>query len=118
MRTSLVPYCMPATLASRALKEQRTCPVDTAWCLQATKLHADLKLYTRKVEVTRDKIPSWPHDKLTVLAEQSSIFYDLMVPELVEQVTVLLHLHPEGRLGRLSPCGAASCTLLPLTGCS
>ena len=51
---------------------------------------ADLKLYTRKVEVTRDKIPSWPHDRLTVMAEQSSVFYDLMTPELVEQVLVLI----------------------------
>ncbi len=36
--------------------------------------------------MTRDKIPGWPHDKLTVLAEQSSVFYDLMTPELLEQV--------------------------------
>lgn len=41
------------------------------------------------MEVTRDKIPNWPHDKLTVLAEQSSVFYDLMTPELVEQVLAL-----------------------------
>lgn len=51
--------------------------------------HADLKLYTRKVEVTRDKIPNWPHDKLTVLAEQSSVFYDLMTLEILEQVRIL-----------------------------
>ena len=51
--------------------------------------------------MTRDKIPNWPHDKLTVLAEQSSVFYDLMMPELVEQVIVLLQL--EGKLGQVSP---------------
>ena len=39
--------------------------------------------------MTRDKIPNWPHDKLTVLAEQSSVFYDLMTPELLEQVLTL-----------------------------
>lgn len=36
--------------------------------------------------MTRDKIANWPHDKLTVMAEQSAVFYDLMTPELVEQV--------------------------------
>ena len=98
-----VTRCASARLASKAWQEQRVCPVDT-WCpLTTARLHADLKLYTRRVEVTRDKIPSWPHDKLTVLAEQSSIFYDLMIPELVEQVIILLHLHPQGKLGRVSP---------------
>ncbi|CAL5221103.1 g3236 [Coccomyxa viridis] len=54
--------------------------------LRREDCYEDLKLYTRKVDVTRDKIPGWPHDKLTVLAEQSSVFYDLMTPELLEQV--------------------------------
>jgi hypothetical protein len=49
-------------------------------------VHADLKLYTRNVEVAKDRIPSWPHDKLTVLAEQPSIFYDLMTDVMLEQV--------------------------------
>lgn len=56
-------------------------------------VHADLKLFTRKVDVTKDRIPNWPHDKLTVLAEQPSIFYDLMTDVMLEQVcwTGLLH---------------------------
>lgn len=49
-------------------------------------VHADLKLYTRNVDVAKDRIPSWPHDKLTVLAEQPSIFYDLMTDVMLEQV--------------------------------
>ena len=56
------------------------------FCLTCHRTPADLRLYTRKVEVTRDRIPNWPHDKLTVLAEQSSVFYDLMTPEVLEQV--------------------------------
>lgn len=53
--------------------------------------------------MTRDKIPSWPHDKLTVLAEQSSVFYDLMIPELVEQVIILLQFHLRRKLGQIAP---------------
>lgn len=49
-------------------------------------MHADLKLYTRKVEVAKDRIPNWPHEKLTVLAEQPSIFYDLMSEAMLDQV--------------------------------
>lgn len=98
----LLTRCAFARLASKAWQEQRACPVD-AWCpLKTARSHADLKLYTRRVEVTRDKIPSWPHDKLTVLAEQSTVFYDLMIPELVEQVIILLHLGLEGKLWRVS----------------
>jgi len=41
---------------------------------------------TRKLEVTRDKIASWPSDKLQVYSEQSSIFYDIMTNYLVDQV--------------------------------
>ena len=55
---------------------------------------ADLRLYTRKVEVARDRIPNWPHEKLSVLAEQPSIFYDLLTPELLEQVCTLTGCPP------------------------
>lgn len=46
----------------------------------------DLKAFTRKVEVSKDRIPTWPHDQLTVLAESASIFYDLMTEAMVDQV--------------------------------
>ena len=39
--------------------------------------------------MARDRLPSWPHEKLSVLAEQPSIFYDLLTPELLEQVCIL-----------------------------
>ncbi|CAL8468957.1 g8498 [Coccomyxa elongata] len=68
----------------------------TVLCVATTRLaremlrredcYEDLRLYTRKVEVAKDRLPSWPHDKLTVLAEQPSIFYDLMNEAMMEQV--------------------------------
>jgi hypothetical protein len=39
--------------------------------------------------VSKEQIPSWPQEKLTVLAEHSSIFYDLMTSSMLEQVTAL-----------------------------
>jgi hypothetical protein len=47
---------------------------------------ADVKAFTRKVEVAKDRIPSWPHESLTVLAEHSSVFYDLMTDAMMDQV--------------------------------
>lgn len=38
------------------------------------------------MDVAKDRLPTWPHDKLIVLAEQPSIFYDLMTETMVDQV--------------------------------
>ncbi|KAI7840816.1 hypothetical protein COHA_005462 [Chlorella ohadii] len=43
----------------------------------------DIKTFCKKVEVTRDRIANWP-DKLAVWAEHSSIFYDIMGPQLLD----------------------------------
>ncbi len=65
-------------------------------------MRADLRLYMRKVEVAKDRLPSWPHDKLTVLAEQPSIFYDLMTEAMMEQVpavsNIVILLHAKGKM--------------------
>ena len=61
-------------------------------CSNGFGMHADLRLYTRKVEVAKDRLPSWPHDKLTVLAEQPSIFYDLMNETMMEQVSAVSNI--------------------------
>ena len=45
-----------------------------------------MKTFCRKVEVAKDRIPGWPSERLIVLAEHSSIFYDLMSDSVVEQV--------------------------------
>ena len=47
---------------------------------------AEVAGLARKIEVARDRLPTWPADKLTVLSESPSAFYDLMPPQLVEQV--------------------------------
>lgn len=44
---------------------------------------ADVKRLCKRVDPTRDRIAQWP-ERLTVLAEHSSIFYDLMTPQLLE----------------------------------
>lgn len=54
--------------------------------LQVCVCHADVKTFCRKVEVAKDRIPGWPSERLTVLAEHSSTFYDLMSDSVVEQV--------------------------------
>ena len=41
------------------------------------------------MEVGKDKLPSWPSDKLMVYAEHSSLFYDTMTDRVVEQVKPL-----------------------------
>lgn len=47
----------------------------------------DLELFTKKVEVPKDRVAGWPGPKaLTVLAEHSSLLYDLMTDAMVSQV--------------------------------
>lgn len=45
----------------------------------------DIEKFAKRVEVTRDRIATWPSD-LVVYAEHPSIFYDLMTDQLLEQV--------------------------------
>ena len=47
---------------------------------------ADVRKLARKMEVSRDRIASWPSDKLVIHAEHSSVFYDLMPEHIQEQV--------------------------------
>lgn len=50
-------------------------------------LAADIRKLTHKMEVGRDKVPSWPADKLVVHAEHSNLFYDIITDKIVEQVS-------------------------------
>jgi hypothetical protein len=43
---------------------------------------------THKLDVGRDKISSWPSDKLVVNSEHSSLFYDIMTDQFVDQVRI------------------------------
>jgi hypothetical protein len=47
-----------------------------------TCAHTHLQLYTKRIEVTRDRIAQWPGEHLAVLCEHSSLFYDLMTPQV------------------------------------
>ena len=46
--------------------------------LKTMKSLPDIKAFTRKQEVSRDRLPQWPSDQLSIQAEQAQIFYDLM----------------------------------------
>ena len=39
------------------------------------------------MEVGREKLASWPSEKLAVYAEHSSLFYDVMTDQIVDQVS-------------------------------
>jgi hypothetical protein len=47
---------------------------------------ADVRTFAHVVAVGKNKMPNWPSDKLTVLAEHSSIFYDIMTEQLLDAV--------------------------------
>ena len=51
------------------------------------KTQTDIERFGKRVDVTRDRIATWPSD-LVVIAEHPSIFYDLMSEQLLEQVRV------------------------------
>ncbi|GAB4817243.1 hypothetical protein N2152v2_004289 [Parachlorella kessleri] len=40
--------------------------------------------HTKRMEVDRARLPAWPQKGVSVLAEHSSIFYDLLAPPLVD----------------------------------
>lgn len=44
-----------------------------------------MKTFCRRVEVAKDRVAGWPAERLTVLAEHSSVFYDLMSDGVLEQ---------------------------------
>lgn len=46
----------------------------------------DVRKLTHKLDVGRDKISSWPSDKLVVNSEHSSLFYDIMTDQFVDQI--------------------------------
>ena len=47
---------------------------------------AELAGLTRKLEVGRERLPTWPGDRLTVLGEHSSHLHDLVPASAVENV--------------------------------
>ncbi len=53
------------------------------------KRQPDIETFTRRVEVARDRIASWPADTLAVFAEHPSVFYDLMTDQLMNEVRSL-----------------------------
>lgn len=46
--------------------------------MKTMKSLPDIKAFTRRQEVGRDRLPQWPSDQLSIQAEQAQIFYDLM----------------------------------------
>ena len=48
---------------------------------------------THRIEVTKDRLPDWPSDKLAVHGEHSTIFYDLVTEQLYNQVGRALHTY-------------------------
>ncbi|KAK2076517.1 hypothetical protein QBZ16_001043 [Prototheca wickerhamii] len=65
---------------------------------QMAKDLADVKTFTKLLEVKKDKIPSWPSTELTVYSEQASTFYDLMSSHLLD------HSFSAGAWKVLGPC--------------
>ena len=37
----------------------------------------DVEKLTKRINIAKDQLPTWPNDRLHVLAEHSSLFYDL-----------------------------------------
>ena len=46
---------------------------------------SDLAVFTHTVDVGRDRLPRWAGDRLVVMAEHSSLFYDVMTDAMMEQ---------------------------------
>ncbi len=46
---------------------------------------SDLDAFTKTLDVAKDRLPRWPGDRLVVLAEHSSLFYDVMTESLMDQ---------------------------------
>ncbi len=44
----------------------------------------DVETLTHAIDIGRDRLAAFPTDTLSVLSEHSSIFYDLMVDDLVQ----------------------------------
>ena len=53
---------------------------------------ADVRNLTRKMEVGRDKLSTWPSDKLVVYAEHSSLFHDIMTEQMADQARQYVYL--------------------------
>eukprot|EP00891_Asterochloris_glomerata_P004240 jgi/Astpho2/4240/fgenesh1_pg.00064_%23_48_t len=53
--------------------------------MKTMKSLPDIKAFTRRQEVGRDRLPQWPSDQLSIQAEQAQIFYDLM-PDQVQDI--------------------------------
>lgn len=46
----------------------------------------DVVTFTKQITVAKDRLPTWPAEKLTVLAEHSSVFYDLFSDSKLQQL--------------------------------
>ncbi|KAL6768734.1 hypothetical protein ACKKBF_B15970 [Auxenochlorella protothecoides x Auxenochlorella symbiontica] len=62
------------------------------------KEQADVKTFTKLLEVKKDRLAAWPSIDLAVYAEQASAFYDLMTPYL------LSHSFGQGAWEELGTC--------------
>ena len=79
-------------------------------------LGAEFAGLAHKVEVARDRILAWPSSKLSVLAEHSALFYDLMPPQVVEQVCCRIR-HALVPLGLAWQAAAERSAKLACLGC-
>ena len=53
--------------------------------------NAELEELAHKIDVHRDKLPGWPSEKLTVIAEHSSNLYELVPDQIMDQVRPSCH---------------------------
>lgn len=51
-----------------------------------SKEDSDLAVYAHTVEVSKQRLPQWPSDRLVVMAEHSSLLYDVMTESMMDQV--------------------------------
>lgn len=51
-----------------------------------SKEDSDLAVYSHTIDVSSDRLPRWPSDRLVVMAEHSSLLYDTMTDSMMDQV--------------------------------
>lgn len=60
--------------------------VDRRFVSHVESTWTELGSFTKRMEVSKDKLKDWPRDDLVVFAESSSVFYDVVTDFLMTQV--------------------------------
>jgi hypothetical protein len=99
--------CSRGCLGATHLKPSRYCRIDGT-----VGMGTDVRTFAHPVTVAKNKMPTWPSDKLTVLAEHSSLFYDLMNDQMLESVRT--HYLPRLPPSKPYPAHPPAVKFLPL----